>query len=90
MAIVNCICAFRYLLYGRPFVIFSDSKPLVHFCKTESPAKMITRWLLELSEYTFSSQHIPGKFNILADYLSRMHFQHNSTTHNKESNLAFC
>ena len=89
MAIVYGIRAFRYLLYGRPFIILSDSKPLAHFRKTESPAKMITRWLLELSEYTFTFQHIPGKFNILADYLSRTPVQHNSTTLNEDPNLAF-
>ena len=50
---------------------------------------MITRWLLELNECTFSFQHIFGKLNILADYLSCIPVQHNSTILNQEPNLTF-
>lgn len=71
-AIYKAVTSFKSYLYNRKFTVLTDSKPLLHYKKTSSPADIVTRWLLELSEYSFSFKHIPGKINILADYLSRM------------------
>lgn len=71
-AIYKGVTSFKSYLYNRKFKILTDSKPLLHFQQSSSPANNVTRWLLELSEYTFTFQHIPGKINMLADYLSRM------------------
>ena len=87
MAIVKGITAFRHILYGRHFIIISDSKPLKHYKKSSSPMDIITRWLLTLSEYSFTFEHIPGKQNILADYLSRIPVNNNSTDIISEPNL---
>ena len=54
MAIVKDIAAFRQILYGRHFIILSDSKPLKHYKKSTSPMDIITRWLLSLREYSFT------------------------------------
>lgn len=77
MAIVKSVLAFKYYLYNRNFIILSDSKPLKNYKKVKNPADITTRWLLELSEYSFTFQHIPGKTNVLADYLSREDFSKN-------------
>lgn len=71
MAIVKGVSAFRHYLFNRHFKVLSDSKPLEHFRRTTSPANIITRWLLELSEYSFTFKHIPGILNKLPDYISR-------------------
>lgn len=72
MAIHNGIQAFKNYLFNTHFTVLTDSKPLLHYRKTTSPADIITRWLLDISEYSFTCTYIPGKFNVLADYLSRM------------------
>ena len=74
MAIVKGVLAFKYYLYGRCFFIISDCKALEHFDCVMSPADIITRWLMTLSEYDFEFKHIQGKSNILADYFSRAPF----------------
>jgi transposase InsO family protein len=77
MAIFKSVLAFKYYLYNRNFVILSDSKPLKNYKKVKNPADITTRWMLELSEYSFTFQHVPGKTNVLADYLSREDFSQN-------------
>lgn len=75
MALVKSIEAFKHYLFNRNFTVLSDSKPLEHYKKTTSPADITTRWLMELSEYSFRFKHIAGKQNILADYLSRLEME---------------
>lgn len=87
MAIAKALTAFRNLLYGRHFILLSDSKPLRHYRKTSSPADIITRWLMDISEYSFTFSHIPGKLNILADFLSRTPLKNNSSDLTSEPNL---
>ena len=43
MVIVKAVTAFRQLLYGRHFIILSDSKPLKQYQKTTSPIDRVTR-----------------------------------------------
>lgn len=70
-AIYKGVIAFKQYLYNRKFTIISDSKPLKFYKKSSSPADLITRWLLELSEYSYDFHHIAGSRNLLADYCSR-------------------
>lgn len=70
-AIYKGITSFKYYLFNRQFTVLSDAKPLNKYKKTNSPADVTTRWLMELSEFSFNFQHVPGKENVLADYLSR-------------------
>jgi transposase InsO family protein len=72
LAIVRGVQAFKFHLYNRRFVILSDSQPLKFYRKSSSPADITTRWLMELSEYSYVFQHIPGNQNFLADYFSRI------------------
>lgn len=71
-AIYKSITAFKQILYNRHFFILSDSKPLKSYRKSSSPQDITTRWLCEMSEYTYTFKHIQGKDNFLADYLSRL------------------
>ena len=87
LAIVKGIEAFKYYLYGKHFTIISDSQPLKHYKKVTSPSDITTNWLLKLSEYDYSFQHIPGKINVLADFFSRTSFENNSEDLNKNPNI---
>ncbi|GBO46945.1 Transposon Tf2-9 polyprotein [Araneus ventricosus] len=70
-AIYKSVHAFKTYLYNTNFKILTDSKPLLHYKKIASPTDIVSRWLLYLSEFQFTCEHIPGKENTLADFLSR-------------------
>jgi hypothetical protein len=62
-------------LYGRPFILETDHKPLTHIfgakdVPTTAAARM-QRWALILSGYQYQIQHRQGKDNCHADMLSR-------------------
>lgn len=64
---------FRHYLYGVHFTVKSDHKPLIYLYSLKDPTSKLTRLRLELSEYNFTIEHIPGKQNVVADALSRIH-----------------
>lgn len=70
-AIHRGMLAFKNYLFNTHFTVLSDSKPLQHYKKSTLPANIITRWLMDISEFSFDFKYIPGKSNILADYFSR-------------------
>ncbi|GBN31791.1 Transposon Tf2-9 polyprotein [Araneus ventricosus] len=70
-AIYKSVHAFKTYLYNTNFKILTDSKPLLHYKKIASPTDIVSRWLLYLSEFQFTCEHIPGKENTLADFFSR-------------------
>ncbi|KAG8173919.1 hypothetical protein JTE90_012423 [Oedothorax gibbosus] len=70
-AILLSIRHYKTYLFGRKFTILSDCKSLNYLVKLESPANRLSRWLLELSNYDFTFEHIKGSENFLSDLLSR-------------------
>lgn len=66
---------FRPYLYGKHFIVLSDHKPLVHLYSLKETTPKLTRLRLDLAEYNFSIEHIPGKTNVVADALSRIHIE---------------
>jgi transposase InsO family protein len=64
---------FRYMLEGRPFIIFTDHKPLTYaVARTSDPwTGRQARQLAYIAEFTSDIRHIAGKENIVADALSR-------------------
>ena len=58
-------------LAGTEFVIRSDHNPLQQLRNMKDPRGKFARWILELEEYNYTVEYIPGKFNVKADYLSR-------------------
>lgn len=65
----------RPYLYGTKFIVRSDHKPLVFLYNVKNPASKLTQIRLDLSEYNFTIEHIPGKSNVVADALSRIHIE---------------
>lgn len=75
LAIQLTLRKFRFLLLGKHFLIRTDHKPLLSYFKSDNTnnSRKI-RQMLELEEYDYTLQYIPGKENIAADTLSRAHF----------------
>jgi len=74
LAIVFGVQRFHTYLYGRPFKVTTDHKPLVMILAkplTAAPPRL-QRMLLKLQGYNFSIEHHPGKSMALADTLSRL------------------
>ena len=77
LAIVFGVTKFHNYLYGRPFIIESDHKPLSFlFCESrgipEQASSRIQRWALILSAYQYSIRYKAGKDLSNADALSRL------------------
>ena len=60
----------RYLL-GRSFIIQSDHQPLRHLNNSKAVNPRLCRWALVLQQFDFAIAYVPGKDNVLADFLSR-------------------
>ena len=72
LALVWAMGYFRCYLYGRPFVLRTDHKPLVWLKSVKKPSGRLARWLAVLSECEYIMQYTPGKDNVTADALSRL------------------
>ncbi len=59
-----------YLLRDKQFLLRTDHRNLTFLNKNSSPK--VIRWKLEIQEYDFKIEYIPGPLNIEADALSRM------------------
>lgn len=64
---------FRPYLFGRKFTLYTDHKPLTYALNLKDPHSKLIRWKLRLEEYDYEIRHRPGKQNIVADGLSRIH-----------------
>lgn len=64
---------FRYFIEGRDFIIYTDHKPLTTAMSSmndRSPRQ--ERHLEFISQFTTNIQHVKGKNNVVADFLSRI------------------
>jgi hypothetical protein len=77
---------FHLYVYGAPFTLITDHKPLIHIFnnpKAKPPARL-ERWNLRLQPYNFTVRYEPGKTNP-ADYISRHPLQNQPL---RERNIA--
>jgi len=68
-AVVHVLNKFRHFLIGRPFILETDHRNLVHL-QSATTAK-IERWYLRIADFSFETRHVPGRLNVVADFLSR-------------------
>ena len=81
LAAHNTIKHFKYFVDGRSFVLYTDHKPLTSAIQSKSDkSPRQTRHLSFISEFTTDIRHIQGKFNVVADALSRIHSVGTPTT----------
>jgi phospholipid-translocating ATPase len=68
-AVVFAVKDCEYYLRGKPFQLETDHRNLLWMERSEVPR--VIRWRVYLQGFSFTLNHIPGKQNIVADWLSR-------------------
>ena len=71
LAIVWGIRRFEPYLFGHHFVVQTDHQPLQYLQQARPLSGRLARWALQLQQYSFRVESIPGSQNIDADFLSR-------------------
>ena len=73
LAMYLAVRHFKHFLEGKPFVIFTDHKPLAQAItsSTDNRSPRQTRQLSYVAEFTSDVRHIKGNSNVVADALSR-------------------
>jgi hypothetical protein len=74
LAVVLACEKFHMYVYGKPFVVESDHKPLemIHLKNLMSAPPRLQRMLLRLQGYDVTIRYKPGKEMLLSDGLSRL------------------
>lgn len=72
LAIVWGVQRFAPYLYGKPFVLETDHKPLHYLHSMKTLNARIMRWALVLQPYFMTLKVIKGSENVGADFLSRI------------------
>lgn len=72
LAVKWALDTFKYYLLGREFVLETDHRALQWMNQMKDSNARITRWYLSVQPYRFSIQHVPGRDNATADFLSRL------------------
>lgn len=83
LAAYSAIKHFKHFLDGRPFTLYTDHKPLTSAISSQadrSPRQ--TRHLSYVAEFTTDIRYIAGKFNVVADALSRFTINSLAGDHN--------
>jgi hypothetical protein len=71
LAIVCVLKANRHYLLGRRFRCFSDHRSLQHLQKQPYLSQRQARWVETLQDFDFEIEYLPGRWNVVADVLSR-------------------
>jgi hypothetical protein len=70
-AIFIAVSTFQFLLRAKKFIIETDHANLLYMEQNTAP--IITRWRVFLQSFDTVLRHIPGKQNIVADWMSRQY-----------------
>lgn len=71
IAVIFAINKFRGYIEGTEFVVITDCAALTWLHRLSNPSGRLSRWAMNLSQFTFEVKHRPGKLNIVPDMLSR-------------------
>lgn len=79
LSIVEVTKHFRPFIYGKPFIIETDHKPLVWLFSLKDANSRLMKWRLRLEEFDYKILYKKGKENLVADALSRVEINANET-----------
>lgn len=68
-AIVVAFRKFGYLIRDTKFTLHTDHENLVYI--RDGGSSKVLNWKLEVQEMNFDTVHVPGKDNVVSDYMSR-------------------
>ncbi|KAF1334714.1 reverse transcriptase, partial [Globisporangium splendens] len=72
LAMKYALTKFRvYLLGSKRFTVYTDHASLLTAVKSPHLSQRMARWLSFFAEYEFDVEYKPGRFNVIADALSR-------------------
>lgn len=74
-ALVSSLTEFYPYIFGRFVMIYTDHQPLVSELRIKEPNKQIARWFEAIAGLQFRVEYVPGKNNVLADFLSRVQWE---------------
>lgn len=72
-AIVQAIKHWRHYLFHQEFIFYTDHDALKHLGSQDKISSRHASWIAFLQQFTFVIKHMSGKFNKVADALSRRH-----------------
>ena len=72
LAIVWSVSKFRMYLASKQFILQTDHQSLTFLTDAKFKNDRIMRWALALKGYDYTVKDIPGKDNVLTDYLNRI------------------
>ena len=73
LAIVGALQKFRTYLKGAHIINRTDHMALTFLRTCKFTNARLTRWILAIQDYNIEMEHCPGKENVAADLLSRLH-----------------
>lgn len=71
LAVVKTLQHFNKYLVGRQFTLRTDHAALKWLLQFKNPEGQVARWLEQLQEYNFTTEHRSGRTHLNADALSR-------------------
>ena len=71
LGLVFGLKTFNRFLVMRPFIVQTDHAALSYLKLHASKNSRLARTALAIQDYTFAVEHLPGKRNVLCDFLSR-------------------
>lgn len=71
LAVVWALEKFRGYITGSPITVVTDHQPLRWLFDQTLAAGRLARWALRLMGFDLTIEHLAGKYNVVADYLSR-------------------
>ncbi|KAG5873264.1 hypothetical protein JTB14_013175 [Gonioctena quinquepunctata] len=71
LAVVWALDKFRGYIEGSEVTLSTDHQPLRWLLNIKSPTGRLARWALRIQSYNLKIEYLPGKRNVIADFLSR-------------------
>ncbi len=71
LAVILTCRHFHHYLWSSKFTILTDHQPLTSIFIKKTKSARMNRWILEMREYHYEINYVQGKYNYVADQLSR-------------------